>query len=230
VLLFSFILRGPLTVLMTPRARALSLQSIQRFQGQPRHWLLSALAIYVGAWTHLAWDSFTHDNGWIVKRVAALSAPISIGDYTGTMCHVLQYISSIAGLLILAIWYFRLPTPATEPPNAIATSPSSGRVLILLLLFMAASAIGVYIAGRAALLGNSNYRVIYLLLTRAIAWFMTLYLAAGLFITVNRRKPSQTALNVLHDVAGHAESQANGCGDSPENRKQPPLGKKVERR
>jgi hypothetical protein len=189
VLLLCFLLRGPLTVLMTPRARALSLQSIERFQGQPRHWLLAALAIYIGAWTHLAWDSFTHDNGWIVRRVVALSAPISIGDYTGTMAHVLQYASSIAGLVILAIWYFRLPTPPTEPsPNAIATSPS-GRVLLLLLVFMAATGIGVYIAGRAVLVGNSNYRVIYLLLTRAIAWFVTLYLAAGLCITLNRRKP-----------------------------------------
>jgi Domain of unknown function (DUF4184) len=193
VLLFSFILRGPLTILMTPRARALTLQSMERFQAQPRHWLLAALAIYVGAWTHLAWDSFTHDNGWIVRRVAALSAPISIGDYyTGTMCHVLQYVSSIAGLLILAIWYFRLPTPATEPPGIIAPS-RAGRVLILVLAVTAASAIGVYIAGRAALLGNSNYRVIYLLLTRAIAWFATLYLAAGLCITLNRRKPEPVA-------------------------------------
>ncbi len=188
VLLSCFLLRGPLTVLMTPRARALSLQSMERFKGQARHWLLALVALYVGAWTHLVWDSFTHDNGWAVKRVAALSAPITIGAYTGTMCHVMQYLSSIAGLLILAIWYFRLPTPATESPNA-TTVPSSGRVLILLLVFTAATAIGVYIAGRAALLGHSNYRVIYLLLTRSIAWFMVLYLSAGLLITSNRRKP-----------------------------------------
>lgn len=190
VLLFCFLFRGPLTISMTPRARALSLQSMARFKGQPQHWLLAILAIYVGAWTHLAWDSFTHDNGWMVRRVAALSAPITIGAYTGTMCHVLQYASSIAGLLILASWYLRLPTPAAEPPNALATPPSV-RVVILLLVFVAATAIGVYVGGRAALLGSSNYRVIYLLLTRAIAWFVALYLAAGLFITVNRRKPAE---------------------------------------
>jgi hypothetical protein len=188
VLLIGFLLRGPLTALMTPRARALCLQSLERFKNEPRHWLLSLLAIYVGAWTHLAWDSFTHDSGWMVKRVAALSAPITIGDYTGTMCHVLQYVSSVAGLVILAIWYFRLPIPTGESANASAVSPV-GRALLLLLVSVAAAAIGGYIAAHAALNGHSNYHVIYLLLTRSIAWFGMLYLVAGLFVTVNRRKP-----------------------------------------
>jgi len=193
VLLFGFLLRAPLTALMTPRARALCLQSMERFKNEPRHWLLALLAIYVGAWTHLAWDSFTHENGWVVKRVAALSAPITIGDYTGTMCHVLQYVSSVAGLLILAIWYFRLPAPAAEPPNGVVVSPV-GRALLLLLVSTAATAIGVYIAVHAALGGaHSNYHVIYLLLTRSIAWFGTLYLLVGLFLTLSRRKPQPLA-------------------------------------
>jgi hypothetical protein len=192
VLLFIFLLRGPLTVLMTARARALCLCSIERFKGQPRQWLLAILAIYVGSWTHLAWDSFTHENGWIVRRVSALSAPISIGDYTGTMCHVLQYVSSVAGLLILGIWYLRLPTPVVEPSGEVAGA-SSARVPILLFVFTAAAAIGVYIACRAVLSGTSNYHIIYLLLTRAIAWFFTLYLAAGLFVTLSRRRPEPVA-------------------------------------
>ncbi len=192
VLLIGFLLRTPLTALMTPRARALCLQAMERFKSEPLHWVLALFAIYVGTWTHLVWDSFTHENGWIVRRVAALSAPITIGDYTGTMCHVLQYVSSAAGLLILAIWYFRLPTPAAEPPNGTVVSPV-GRTVLLLLVSTAATAIGVYIAAHAAQDGHSNYHVIYLLLTRSIAWFGTLYLLAGLFVTLNRRKPEPLA-------------------------------------
>ena len=188
VLLFGFLLRGPLTALMTPRARALCLQSLERFKNEPRHWLLALLAIYLGAWTHIAWDSFTHENGWMVRRIAALSAPITIGDYTGTLCHVLQYVSSVAGLLILAVWYFRLPTPVADAPNASLVSPS-GRVVLLLLASTAATAIGVYFGVHAAAGGRSNYQVIYLLLTRAIMSFGMLYLLAGLFVTFNRRKP-----------------------------------------
>jgi hypothetical protein len=187
-LLFCFLLRRPLTVLMTPRARGLYLQSMERFKDEPRNWLWAPLAIYIGAWAHIVWDAFTHDSGWAVRRVAALSAPITIGDYTGTICHVLQYVSSVAGLLILAIWYLRLRSPSTsEQPNMVVVS-ASARVATLALVFTVALAIGGYIALHAASVGASNYRVIYLMLTRSIAWFGLLYLAAGLFLIRARRK------------------------------------------
>jgi preprotein translocase subunit SecG len=40
--------------------------------------------------------------------------------------------------------------------------------------------------------GLSNYRVIYTLLTRSIAWFALLYLLAGLFVSFTR-KPEPVA-------------------------------------
>jgi hypothetical protein len=191
VLLFGFLFRRPLVALLSPRARALCLQAVEHFKDQPLHWVLAPFAILVGTWTHLLWDSFTHDNGWVVRRVAALSAPISLGWYTGSLCHVLQYVSSIAGLLILAIWYRRLPTPAFEPP-AIGVLSSSGRTAILVLVCGAAAALGGYRAAQVALAGVSNYRVIYTLLTRSIAWFALLYFVAGLFV-VFTRKPQPVA-------------------------------------
>src|SRR5882757_8589214 len=109
VLLFGFLFRRPLVALLRPRARALFLQAVEHFKDQPLHWVLAPLGILVGTWTHLLWDSFTHDHGWMVRRVAVLSAPITLGDYTGTLCHALQYVSSIAGLLIMTIRYLRLP-------------------------------------------------------------------------------------------------------------------------
>jgi hypothetical protein len=187
VLVCGFLLRRPLTALMTSRARALGLRAMERFADQPHHWLLAPLAIFIGTWTHLVWDSFTHERGWVVSRVAALSAPITLGGYTGTLCHVLQYVSSVAGLLILAIWYRRLPTPPVEL-GANASASSSGRWVLVLLVTVTAAAIGSYLAARAALAGVSNYRVIYVLLTRSIAWFGALYLAAGLLVTFSSRK------------------------------------------
>jgi Domain of unknown function (DUF4184) len=186
VLVFGFFLRRPLTALMTARARALCLRSLDRFRDQPMHWLWAPVAILVGTWTHLLWDSFTHDNGWMVRRVAALSTPITVGWYTGTVCHVLQYVSSVAGLVILAIWYRGLPTPAAEPAG-VAPMPWFGRLVLLLLVLTTAVGIGGYIAVHAAFSGQTNYRIIYLMLTRSIAWFAVLYLAAGLLVTVNRK-------------------------------------------
>jgi hypothetical protein len=181
-LLCGFLLRRPLTTLMGIRARALCLHAMERFTERPLDWLLAPLAIFIGAWTHIIWDSFTH---WIVRRVSALSAPVTIGWYTGLVCHVLQYVSSVAGLLVVAIWYRSLPTPAVEPPNGGPTL-TQGR-LVLLLVFVAAACVGGFQALQAALHGQTNYRIIYLLLTRSIAWFAVLYLVAGTLVMLTRK-------------------------------------------
>jgi hypothetical protein len=68
-------------------------------------------------------------------------------------------------------------------------TPAFVRAVLLLLVIVAAMAIGAYTATHAALGGASNYRVIYLMLTRSIAWFAVLYLAAGLFVTFTQKKP-----------------------------------------
>ena len=192
-LLIGFLLRRPLTVLMSPRSRTLCLQSMERFKEQPRQWLWAPLAVYLGTWTHLVWDAFTHDSGWVVRRVAALSAPTTIGPYTGTLCHVLQYVSSVVGLLILTIWYLRLRTPPSlDSPNTVVLN-GSARVAMLLLVLTIGTAIGGLISMRAAYDGATNYRVIYLMLTRSIAWSGLLYLGAGLLVLLIRRKPERLA-------------------------------------
>jgi hypothetical protein len=191
VLLFGFLLRRPLVALLRPRARALCLQAVEHFKDQPLHWVLAPLGILVGTWTHLFWDSFTHDHGWVVRHVAVLSAPITLGDYTGSLCHVLQYVSSVVGLLVMTIWYLALPTPQIEPP-AVGTLSTSGRTALLMVVCVAAAAIGGYKAAVIAMEGISNYRVIYMLLTRSIAWFALLYLLAGLFVSF-ARKPEPVA-------------------------------------
>lgn len=188
-LLVAFLLRRPLTVLMSPRARALCLQSMEHFRERPAYWLWAPLAIYIGVWAHILWDAVTHDSGAIVKRVSALSAPMTIAGYTSTVCHVLQYVSSVVGLLILAIWYLRLKTPATvEPPSSVVVLEPA-RIAILLLVSTIALAVGAFIAIRMAYLNGAFYHVIYLLLTRTTAWFMVLYLGAGLLVLAFRRKP-----------------------------------------
>jgi hypothetical protein len=63
--------------------------------------LLAALA--VGVATHLAWDSFTHPDGWVVLHVAALRA--QLGPFAASRW--LQYASSVFGLVVLAIWAAR---------------------------------------------------------------------------------------------------------------------------
>jgi len=177
-----FVLRRPLTALLSARARALCLGALAPFRRRPLEWALAAVAIVLGTWTHLLWDSFTHLDGWMVHRFAVLSAPVTIGAYHGTVCHLLQYLSSALGLALLALWYSRLPTPPAAPASA--DGARSGPVLLL-------------IAGAAILVGGVQatayfdrapnvYRTLNLFLTRSVAWFALLYLIAGAIVVRQR--------------------------------------------
>jgi hypothetical protein len=177
-----FVLRVPLTALLPRRARWLCLQALAPFRSNPREWLIAPLAILIGIWTHVFWDSFTHVDGWMVRRMAALSAPVTIGPYTGAVCHVLQYLSSVFGLIVLAIWYLRLPAP---PP--VSDRPGRARSSSAPALALAASAaivIGGVQATEHFVRGVGVYRTLEVLLTHGLAWFGLLYLVAGITVTL----------------------------------------------
>src|SRR3984893_14557395 len=113
-----FVLRRPLTALLSARARWLCLTALAPFSRRPLEWALASVSIILGVWTHLLWDSFTHNDGWMVRRVAVLGAPVTFGAYNTTVCHVLQYLSSAVGLAALALWYWRVAPPPPAPARA----------------------------------------------------------------------------------------------------------------
>jgi uncharacterized protein DUF4184 len=186
LLLVAVLLREPLTVLLSARARWLCLEALEPFRRSVRAWLLAPLAIVIGVWTHLLWDSFTHVDGWAVRRIPALSERVTIGWYTGEIYHILQYLSSALGLTILALWYRRLHVP----PGALAGDDTrrahAGPALLL-------------IAGAALLIGGVEaqryyshsvgavYQTLDVLLTRGIAWFVLLLVLAGAVVTLEHR-------------------------------------------
>ena len=173
------VLRRPLTALLSPRARALCLGALEPFRRNAREWFWAAPAIVLGVWTHLLWDSFTHPEGWMVHRVAALSAPVIIGSYQGAVYHLLQYLSSALGLAVLAAWYRKLPAP---PPDSHAARSRAGPVLLL----VAAAALLIGSVQALEYFGRTHqlYRTLNILLTSSLAWFALLYLAAGVLVTV----------------------------------------------
>jgi hypothetical protein len=195
LLLCVWLLRAPLVAPLGPRARARCAAAIERFGSRPLNWVLAPLSILVGAWTHLAWDSFTHADGWMVQRIPALSAPVSFFSYTGQLCHVLQYACSVFGLAVLAIWFFLLPVPA-PPPGYGERSP--GGPALLAAIFVSAAAVGGFVT--MVHLGwrlGPSYRLIYLLLTRTTAFFAALYLLAGVVILAARRRAAAASVTQM---------------------------------
>jgi hypothetical protein len=178
-----FLLRRPLTALLSPRARWLCLSALAPFSRDRYEWLFALPAIQVGIWSHLLWDSFTHSDGWAVHRVAALSAPLVLGSYNGTVYHMLQYVSSVFGLVVLAIWYARLRTPPAVPAGRGAARSSAGPVLALVIV--AAILIGGVLATEYFSRTHNVYRTLNVLLTHSLAWFAVLYLVAGTILNLD---------------------------------------------
>ncbi len=189
LLIAVYVLRRPLTALLAPRARWLCLHALAPFRRGWRAWLLAPLGIVVGVWSHLLWDSFTHADGWIVHRVAALSAPVTIGSYNGPLCHVLQYVSSAVGLVVMVLWYARLRAPAV--PSADPHATRSPALPILALVGTAALLIGGVQAIDTFHRTELVYRSIYILLTHGLTCFALLYLVAGVIVTLDHPEPRE---------------------------------------
>jgi len=76
-------------------------------------WPIGRLAILcgeilIGALTHLIWDSFTQDYGWLVQRMDGLSRTVMlVGSVEVPLYLVLQHASSLLGIAVLlfAVFY-----------------------------------------------------------------------------------------------------------------------------
>jgi len=74
----------------------------------------------IGALSHLLWDGFTHAKGQVTERVHQLKQPVEVpGVGTIVLHRVLQYASTLVGLLVLAIVIVRVlkrRVPVELPP------------------------------------------------------------------------------------------------------------------
>jgi hypothetical protein len=186
LLVGAVLLRDPLTALLPARARWLCLTALEPFRRRVAEWLFAPLAILIGVWSHLLWDSFTHADGWAVRRIPALSDTIMIGWYRGEIFHILQYLSSVIGLTVLAWWYARLPVPAGVLDADDSRRAHAGPALLLI------AAAALLIGGVEALRYYSHsegavYQTLDVLLTRGLAWFVLLHLFAGAVVTLEHR-------------------------------------------
>ena len=71
-----------------------------------RAWFWAALSVFIGAVTHLLWDSFTHP-GYLPAQWLGLSAWSSLPGWRWTS--LLQRLSDLAGFAVLGVVIARLP-------------------------------------------------------------------------------------------------------------------------
>ena len=104
-------------------------------------WAAVMVSVLAGAGTHLVWDAFTHYNGGAVASWPALRAPLlSIGSYELRVFTVLQYASTLVGIVLLCIWLGRaLKRAPVEPLRLPIRFSFRARLLILAGLLAAAA-------------------------------------------------------------------------------------------
>ena len=117
--------------------------------GGARRFALLALSVLVGALTHLAWDSFTHPQSWLVEHWPLLREEIFLPwlrPYPVELCRVLHLLSTLAGTVILVIWILAWMR-RTEPAQPLHSSLSSGSKLGIVLLMSALALYGGWLHG-----------------------------------------------------------------------------------
>jgi hypothetical protein len=71
----------------------------------PPIWVL-AVSVVIGAFTHIVWDSFTHQHGWLVERLPALQMPLlTFANHRMLVCHFLWYFCSFVGVAWVCFAY-----------------------------------------------------------------------------------------------------------------------------
>jgi hypothetical protein len=112
--------KRPIVLLLPQPLRAKLWPHCGRFPFSPwKRTIWICLLIYAGAVTHVAWDGFTHDNGWAVEKYPELTATIlTVAAHSVTWYDLLQYASTLLGLALLAWWSWQwyLRAPAGRAP------------------------------------------------------------------------------------------------------------------
>jgi len=116
-----------------------------RFRGR---FLLILVSLLAGIATHLAWDSFTHPHTWLYHHWDFLRGrvPMPLIGHMRTY-KFLQYLSSVGGLLVLAVWFlhwYRDTPPGPQPLQA-TFSPSQKALIVAAML--ALSTAGGFLRG-----------------------------------------------------------------------------------
>lgn len=75
-----------------------------------KNWFVVIISILIGAFSHLFWDSFTHDDGYFVTQLPILQNSISFYNIQIPILKILQHSSTLIGALIIAFTIYKLPT------------------------------------------------------------------------------------------------------------------------
>jgi hypothetical protein len=131
----------PAIVGILPDGAYLRIQRARASAGPPQRWgwLLAAVAIVLGAATHIIWDGFTHESARGVRMFPVLDeyGP-EIDGHSVQLYWLLQYGSSLLGLIVvigaLVLWLRHAPAPAAPLPRPLSALERNRWISLYILL------------------------------------------------------------------------------------------------
>lgn len=188
-LLFTRLMERP-TIELLPRAWRERVPRSDELS--PRTLIFAALAVVLGALTHVAWDAFTHINTPITNAIPFFQVELfSTDGRSFRVYRLLQYLSSVFGLAALAWWAWNLrraPTPRPPASESRGSLTDRARVIALLTLVLVsgASALFNYLDN---LHGSFGTRMFHLLIGGMAGWAVA-WLGVVLWINLRARLSS----------------------------------------
>ena len=115
--LFHIVVKRPAALLLpVGEHRRVWDQAASRVALFPRSLPIAGGSVFIGAWTHLAWDSLSHARGWAPRTFPVLRGTLfDIHGYEFTLFRAIQHGSTVFGALCLLLLYlrWRRTTPVT---------------------------------------------------------------------------------------------------------------------
>jgi len=179
LLMLLVLLRTLLTAPLWEPHRSFIRAAFNDYLGNSLWWLLAIPSLIIGSWTHIVWDAFTHEDRFISRHLTILQQPVLMAtDHPMHLSHMLQYLSSIVGLIIIAVWYvYALRRSGLKGTGRRWRKVTFASVVVGALLLGAIRA-----SQSPPEITASFYATVAVMLNTAMVSFTLLYIAAGTFI------------------------------------------------
>lgn len=180
-------LRSLLVIPLWQPHRSFISHAFAQFVAIKRWWLLCIPSLLIGSWTHILWDSFTHENRFMVRRLPVLQQVVSLDtDHQLHLYRVLQYGCSVLGVVVVVWWYlYALRLSKLQRDNDQMRRYALSALVVIALI---AGLINAFLIPPD---WRSVYFFIAVILTTAMAAFAGLYLLLSVVLWQYERKREQ---------------------------------------
>ncbi len=74
-----------------------------------KNWIIVLISILIGIFSHLFWDSFTHQEAFFVQRISFLETTVHLYSIQVPVFKILQHLSTLVGAIIIVFVIWKMP-------------------------------------------------------------------------------------------------------------------------